>query len=173
MPSTTDICLSSPPCSSFCRRSFHSGYIGTRGDREHHELYLWARSLSRRPDLQSIRPEKLYLLCFLGSAIASILVAVSPSLTLFAAGLALLGVFSSVYHPMSNVLISAKVEQYGRALGIHGAAGQYRSSRGSIYGRTRSPLTWDGAMLTCGLPSQESASPSIALFVDMSPSEAR
>ena len=118
-----------------------------------------------------LAPKKLYLLCFLGSAIASILVAVSPSLTLFAAGLALLGVFSSVYHPMSNVLISAKVEQYGCALGIHGAAGNIGVAGGSIYGPTdrllpgmRYAYLWF-ALLGIGLSLY-------ALFVDMSSSEA-
>lgn len=68
-------------------------------------------------------PKKLYLFCFLGSAGAALLVAASPDLILFTAGLALLGALGSVYHPMVNSLITSKVKKYGIALGIHGAAG--------------------------------------------------
>jgi len=68
-------------------------------------------------------PRKLYLFCFLGSALASLLVAASPNLILFTAGVALLGALGSVYHPLVNVLIISKVKQYGIALGIHGSAG--------------------------------------------------
>jgi MFS family permease len=68
-------------------------------------------------------PKKLYLFCFLGSAGASLLVAASPSLIFFTVGVALLGALGSVYHPVANSLITSKVKEYGRALGIHGAAG--------------------------------------------------
>ncbi|MDI6754425.1 MAG: MFS transporter [Thermodesulfobacteriota bacterium] len=67
--------------------------------------------------------KKLYLICFLGSAGASFLVAVSPNFFFFTAGLALLGALGSVYHPLANSLITSKVKEYGRGLGIHGAAG--------------------------------------------------
>ena len=66
---------------------------------------------------------RLYLICFLGSSGASFLVAFSPNLFLFTAGLALLGALGSVYHPLANSLITSKVKEYGRGLGIHGAAG--------------------------------------------------
>jgi len=68
-------------------------------------------------------PRKLYLFCFLGSTLASLLVAASPNLILFTAGLAVLGALGSVYHPLVNVLIISKVKRYGVALGIHGGAG--------------------------------------------------
>ena len=68
-------------------------------------------------------PKKLYLFCFLGSAGASLLVAASPNLILFTVGVSFLGALGSVYHPMANSLITSKVKEYGRALGIHGAAG--------------------------------------------------
>lgn len=68
-------------------------------------------------------PKRLYLFCFLGSALASLVVAFSPNLLLFTAGLAVLGGLGSIYHPMVNSLITSKVKQYGIALGIHGAAG--------------------------------------------------
>ncbi len=68
-------------------------------------------------------PRKLYLICFLGSALASLLVAASPNSIWFTAGVAVLGALGSVYHPLVNVLIISKVKQYGIALGIHGSAG--------------------------------------------------
>ncbi len=68
-------------------------------------------------------PRRLFLLCFLGSALAALLVAFSPNYVFFTAGLAILGALGSVYHPLANSLITAKVESYGKALGIHGAAG--------------------------------------------------
>jgi len=68
-------------------------------------------------------PKKLFLLCFLGSSIACFLVAFSTNLISFTLGLALIGALGSVYHPMANALITAKVREYGKALGIHGAVG--------------------------------------------------
>jgi MFS family permease len=68
-------------------------------------------------------PKRLYLLCFLGSAAASLLVALAPNFLLFTVGLAVLGALGSVYHPLVNVLITSKVKHYGVALGIHGGAG--------------------------------------------------
>jgi YNFM family putative membrane transporter len=68
-------------------------------------------------------PKRLYLLCFLGSAVASLLIAASPSLILFTVGLSVLGALGSVYHPLANSLLTSKIKKYGVALGIHGAAG--------------------------------------------------
>jgi FSR family fosmidomycin resistance protein-like MFS transporter len=115
-------------------------------------------------------PKKLYLFCFLGSAITVILVAISSGLFLFTAGLALLGVLGSIYHPLANSLITSKVRGYGQALGIHGAAGNVGlASTPFIIGLTASYLGWRQAYLW-------SAFPGIILsvwsfFVDMSPRE--
>ena len=68
-------------------------------------------------------PKKLYLFCFLGSTLTCLLIAASPNLLIFTVGLAILGALGSVYHPLANALISAKVKEFGRGLGIHGAAG--------------------------------------------------
>jgi MFS family permease len=68
-------------------------------------------------------PKRLYLFCFLGSAGASLLVAFSPNFLFFAVGLTFLGALGSIYHPLANSLITHKVQDYGRALGVHGAAG--------------------------------------------------
>jgi MFS family permease len=68
-------------------------------------------------------PKKLYLFCFLGSTLACLLIAAAPNLLIFTIGLAILGALGSVYHPLANALISAKVKEFGKGLGIHGSAG--------------------------------------------------
>jgi MFS family permease len=116
-------------------------------------------------------PKKLYLFCFLGSAITVILVVISSGLFLFTVGLALLGVLGSTYHPLANSLITSKVRGYGQALGIHGAAGNVGLALTPfIIGLIASYLGWRRAFLC-------SAFPGIILsiwscFVDMSPKEA-
>ena len=115
-------------------------------------------------------PRKLYLLCFLGSALALVLVAASSKLILFTAGLALLGVLGSIYHPLANSLITAKVREYGQALGIHGAAGNVGlASTPFVIGLIASYLGWRQAYLWSALPGIILSIWS--LFVDMSPRE--
>jgi MFS family permease len=115
-------------------------------------------------------PRKLYLLCFLGCCLSLILVAFSPTLILFTAGLALLGVFGSIYHPWVNALITSTVREYGRALGIHGSAGNIGlAATPFIAGLTASYLGWRLAYLLFALPGIVLVLWS--LFVDMSPRE--
>lgn len=115
-------------------------------------------------------PKKLYLICFLGSTVALILVAASSSLLLLTAGLALLGAFGSIYHPLSNALITAKVREYGRAFGIHGAAGNVGLAVAPfVIGLIASYLGWRYAYLWFALPGIVLSVWS--LFVDMSPRE--
>jgi MFS family permease len=115
-------------------------------------------------------PKKLYLFCFLGSAITVVLVAISSGLLMFTAGLALLGVLGSIYHPLANSLITSKVRGYGQALGIHGSAGNVGlASTPFIVGLIASYLGWRQAYLWSALPG---VILSIwAFFVDMSPKE--
>jgi MFS family permease len=115
-------------------------------------------------------PKKLYLICFLGSTAALILVAASSSLILLTAGLALLGAFGSIYHPLANALITAKVREYGRAFGIHGAAGNVGLAMAPfVVGLIASYLGWRYAYLWFALPGIVLSFWS--LFVDMSPRE--
>jgi MFS family permease len=115
-------------------------------------------------------PKKLYLLCFVGCTISLILVAFSPTLIFFTAGLALLGAFGSIYHPLANSLITYKVREYGRALGIHGATGNI----GLVItpfaaGLIASYFSWRHAFLIFAVPGI--AVSLWALFVDMSARE--
>lgn len=113
---------------------------------------------------------KLYLLCFLGCCLSLILVAFSPTLILFTAGLALLGVFGSIYHPWVNSLITSTVREYGRALGIHGSAGNIGLAAAPfIAGLIGSYLGWRATYLLFALPGL--ALVLWSLFVDMSPRE--
>lgn len=112
-------------------------------------------------------PRKLFLLCFLGSTLASLLVTFSPNLFFFTVGLALLGALGSVYHPLANSLITTKVREYGRALGIHGAAGNIGlASALFIAGLIASRWGWRQAYLCFAAPGVVLSIWS--LFIDMS-----
>lgn len=112
-------------------------------------------------------PKKLYLFCFLGSAGASLLVAASPDFILFTAGLALLGALGSAYHPLANSLITSKVKEYGRGLGIHGAAGNIGLATAPfIAGLVASRWGWRQAYLWFAVPGV--ALSIYSLFIDMS-----
>ena len=112
-------------------------------------------------------PRKLFLLCFLGSTLASLLVTFSPNLFFFTVGLALLGALGSVYHPLANSLITTKVREYGRALGIHGAAGNIGlASAPFIAGLIASRWGWRQAYLCFAAPGVVLSIWS--LFIDMS-----
>jgi len=111
-------------------------------------------------------PRKLYLLCFLGSAVVSLLIAASPSLILFTAGLSVLGALGSVYHPLANSLITSKIKDYGIALGIHGAAGNVGLAAAPILAALiGSRWGWRSAYLLFAIPGIALAAWSI--FIDM------
>jgi len=113
-------------------------------------------------------PKKLFLLCFLGSSMACFLVAVSTNLISFTLGLALIGALGSVYHPMANALITAKVREYGKALGIHGAVGNLGLALAPFAtGILGSYLGWRYTYICFALPGIVLAI--WACFVDMSP----
>jgi FSR family fosmidomycin resistance protein-like MFS transporter len=115
-----------------------------------------------------LSPKKLYLFCFLGCSVTLILVAFSSNLVLFISGLALLGAFGSVYHPWANSLITSKVREYGRALGIHGAAGNIGLvATPFVVGLIASYLSWRHAYFIFALPGIIVSF--WALFVNMSP----
>jgi len=112
-------------------------------------------------------PRKLFLTCFLGSSFVAIFVSLSSTIVLFAAGLALLGIFGSLYHPLGNSVISAKVREYGRALGIHGAVGNIGLSLAPfIIGLIASRWGWRQAYLFFAIPGIVLSAGSF--FVDLS-----
>ena len=112
-------------------------------------------------------PKRLFLICFLGSSFVAIVVSLSSTIVLFAAGLALLGIFGSLYHPLGNAVISAKVREYGRALGIHGAVGNIGLSLAPfIIGLIASRWGWRQAYLFFAIPGIVLSASSF--FVDLS-----
>jgi MFS family permease len=112
-------------------------------------------------------PKRLFLICFLGSSFVAILVSLSSTVALFAAGLALLGIFGSLYHPLGNAVISAKVREYGRALGIHGAVGNIGLSLAPfVIGLIASRWGWRQAYLFFAIPGIVLSASSF--FVDLS-----
>jgi len=111
-------------------------------------------------------PKKLYLFCFMGSTLTCLLIAASPNLLVFTAALAILGALGSVYHPLANALISAKVKEFGRGLGIHGAAGNIGLATAPfLAGLIGSQFGWRSAYLAFMVPGV--ALSIWALFVDM------
>jgi len=112
-------------------------------------------------------PKRLYILCFLGLSLASIGVGISSNLLHFAVGLAFLGAAGSIYHPLANALITGKVREYGKALGIHGSAGNLGLATAPfMVGLIASRFGWRYAYLWFALPGI--ALSIWALFVDMS-----
>lgn len=98
-------------------------------------------------------PKRLFLLCFLGSSMVALFIAGSSRLILFTIGLALLGALGSVYHPLANSLITSKVREYGRALGIHGAAGNLGLAAAPfLAGLIASAYGWRLAYLAFAIP---------------------
>jgi MFS family permease len=112
-------------------------------------------------------PKRLYLICFLGSSLVSIFVALSPTIVLFTMGLGLLGICGSLYHPLGNAVITARVREYGRALGIHGATGNLGLTAAPfIIGLIASHFGWRWAYLLIALPGM--ALSIWSLFIPMS-----
>lgn len=67
--------------------------------------------------------KRLIVGCVAGMGGAFALLSLAPSLPVIAAALALWGLAASVYHPAGLTLISRGVERRGRALALHGMAG--------------------------------------------------
>jgi len=108
---------------SLLQKEFSMGYLGVGIMGTVMTLAYGLGALPGGMIYNRLGARRLYLFCFLGSAAACLLVAAAPNFILFTVGLALLGALGSVYHPLANSLITQKVGEYGRALGIHGAAG--------------------------------------------------
>lgn len=68
-------------------------------------------------------PQRLLVLCGLGTAASLAGIAVSPSIPALAVGLGTLGLFSGIYHPTGLSVISRTVAEQGRGMGWHGMGG--------------------------------------------------
>ncbi len=68
-------------------------------------------------------PQRLLVLCGLGTAASLVGIAGSPSIPTLAVGLGTLGLFSGIYHPTGLSVISRTVAEQGRGMGWHGMGG--------------------------------------------------
>ena len=68
-------------------------------------------------------PRRILLIYFVAMAGAGLAVALAPEIPYLFAGLTLLGLAASIYHPTGLAMISMGVRQRGRGLGINGVAG--------------------------------------------------
>lgn len=65
----------------------------------------------------------LVIICLIGSGASSIFIGLSTDLVMLYAGLILLGLFTSIYHPAGLAMISRRIRNIPRALGYHGIFG--------------------------------------------------
>lgn len=77
---------------------------------------------------------KILLIYLLGSGAAVALLVASAGLVQLAMGLALLGLFASLYHPAGLTLISHTSPRISRHLGLHGIAGSLGLALGPLVG---------------------------------------
>jgi len=78
-------------------------------------------------------PTGLLVACTVGIAAALAAMALSPSLPILAASLAVLGIASGVYHPTALSAISRAVEEQGRGMGWHGMGGSLGIALGPAF----------------------------------------
>jgi MFS family permease len=70
-----------------------------------------------------IGSKRVIMLYLVGAGLSCIFIATTHSALSFAAGLAAMGLFISLYHPAGATLITTQVKQVGEALGYHGVGG--------------------------------------------------
>src|ERR1700739_3912136 len=62
---------------------------------------------------------------FFGSGSACLLTAMSQSTMMLCAGLTLIGLFASIYHPVGTALLVAGTDRLGRTIGVNGVWGNF------------------------------------------------
>ncbi len=67
--------------------------------------------------------QRLLAVMFLGLGAASLLTALAAETWQIAAGLAAIGLFASIYHPIGLAMVAEEADQVGRALGVNGVWG--------------------------------------------------
>ncbi|MBO8130781.1 MAG: MFS transporter [Candidatus Marinimicrobia bacterium] len=92
------------------------------------------------------------ILNLVGVSIGAILIFLSRDIYSLAVGLAILGLFSSLYHPAGLTLISHTVKERTHALGFHGIAGSLGLAFGPLFsGFVASFFSWRTVFLIFGL----------------------
>lgn len=97
--------------------------------------------------------EKLLLaLFFFGCALGGVLIGVATGWPLLATGCVVLGLATSIYHPVGTSLISKGIEKKGLAMGINGIAGSVGTALGPLLASAFSTGTeWRQAYIGLGL----------------------
>ncbi|TCT13631.1 MFS transporter [Tepidamorphus gemmatus] len=96
--------------------------------------------------------EKMMAVFFIGIALSSIATAFAPGPLSLAAGLACIGVFASIYHPVGTALIVRHAVKTGRALGVNGVWGNMGVAAAALAtGALTAWLGWRAAFLVPGV----------------------
>lgn len=96
----------------------------------------------------------MLIVFFLGTAASALLVALAPTFGAFIAGMALLGLASSIYHVAGPTLISHFAGKTGRSFGMHGVAGSAGVTLAPLVaGVLASLVDWRAAYLALLVPA--------------------
>ena len=102
---------------------------------------------------------------FIGMGLAAILTGFASGPAGLAAGLALIGLFAAIYHPVGTAWVVRTAENRGRALGVNGVFGSLGvASAGLIAGWLTDIVSWRAAFI---VPGSISVATGLALFVLM------
>jgi MFS family permease len=94
---------------------------------------------------------RLMTIFFIGIGGSSILTGLAPGPVTLVIGLALIGLFASIYHPVGTALVVQSAGGSGRALGINGVFGNLGiAGAGLITGATAAWLGWRAAFILPG-----------------------
>jgi MFS family permease len=99
----------------------------------------------------------LILFCF-ASAIASVIVGVSPNIYVLGTALALLGLSIGIFHPVASAFLTKTVRQRGIAFGYYGVGGNLGVALGPLLaGAIASSLGWRAPYLVFAIPALATA----------------
>lgn len=85
-------------------------------------------------------------------AVGTLLIGISHSAWVLVAGGIVLGLATSIYHPVANALISKGVEARGRAMGINGIAGSLGTALGPAFDGLIGADSWRTSFLVVTIP---------------------
>src|SRR5262249_30890095 len=98
--------------------------------------------------------ERMMVLFFAGSGLAGIVTGLAPGPVGLAVGLALIGFFGSIYHPVGTAWLVRNAENRGRMLGWNGIFGSIGIGAGPLVAAGLTTLYgWRAAFIVPGLAS--------------------
>lgn len=88
---------------------------------------------------------------FIGVGITCLLLASARSTWHFAAGLAVLGLFAAIYHPVGSAMLVSHADRLGRALGVNGVCGNMGAALAAVISAALASFAgWQAAFLVPG-----------------------